>query len=813
MLALRNVTKDAPLGIENDLIELLSSHSLEEAHIWKSGFGNTFVELLERQINLKALSVPNYIVNLKYMRKLEKLSILSDNGSQNEVLKMINSKSDRLTHLRAPLSLLSLLQRNDFPYLRGVDTVISSSADLPRKESSSDISSRRREERHLSSLASVSSAMTIQIDSSWDNTTLDLALCSDTALFSTTTTVTISTPENKVNFEWPSCFLNYTQVVELSVVNGPRVELSKLPLSISRLHITKAEISDATALVDILRHFPAGIRSLWLIQVPRKLSISPGDLSNCSAIHPGCLANLTVLFISNSTFLSTGLEPEWFFRELGATCPMLYEIRSSSNGWRGELPSDLFTNIFPNVELIELSHNQFVGSIPSLSNAVRGLYLSNNFLESWPSIPSQPTTSPLSVVWLANNALHTIPSRDSFRRMRLLVSLILSDNPNLTGELPAPWPTQEYIDTHSVSDIYLMIYWASNCAFNGTLPELPVFQTRLTSNGLNFMFSENRLTGTIPESWANFSFQSLALASNPGLHGSIPKRFGQYPSSSWLTLDLYNTSISGPLFNLQSANTRYSLNLRLHCSLVDTCSRALNPLPNGTAFASSCYISHLHSHCSTELIGGVSCSVINDTECRASLGQASNSCPGQHPLPLDKWKCIGNTWTVDGLELIDTPTITVRSSTVVNGNLSQLQQITFTGITGVRIEVTGCAQLPKKIVIVLTPTEYEQLRDGKKKVADLIHSSQCSFGATNGVQVEISGPKKRRTCEKIMASIVSKGQTVQGVFQIDKSACNRWWVILVAVLGAVLIVVIIVVIVFIVLNSRREKKAMRAIAK
>lgn len=117
---------------------------------------------------------------------------------------------------------------------------------------------------------------------------------------------------------------------------------------------------------------------------------------------------------------------------------------------------------------------------------------------------------------------------NSIFSLRNLSSLDVSNNPSLTGNLPA-----------SISGLsFLTNLQLSNCDFYGTVPSAVGKLPRLTQLDL----SNNHFTGPIPDFDPYSSIRRIVLSTN-NFTGFIPPSYGKLQNLT--TLDLQNNSLQG----------------------------------------------------------------------------------------------------------------------------------------------------------------------------------------------------------------------------------------------------------------------------
>lgn len=177
-----------------------------------------------------------------------------------------------------------------------------------------------------------------------------------------------------------------------------------------------------------------------------------------------------------------------------------------------------------------------------------------------------------------------------------------------------------------------------------------------------------------------------------------------------------------------------------------------------------------------------------------------NGC-GPEPTPLGLFNCSNGVWSYNtSLGSVAAPVLSISTPIVIDGNFS-VPSIQFNGLNA-SIQVTGCAAFPSQVLVTLTPQEYIALKANHTQYADLI-KSQCAVPSGSNINIQVNAPSKR-SCDKIKANLISNGQTMTGVFRLDSSKCNTWWIILVSVLGGVFIIVIVLVLIFALVPAARE---------
>ncbi|MED6114224.1 hypothetical protein PIB30_078370 [Stylosanthes scabra] len=188
--------------------------------------------------------------------------------------------------------------------------------------------------------------------------------------------------------------------------------------------------------------------------------------------------------------------PEWFWYKL----PLLqYQLNMSHNNFVGAIPS--LPLRLPHGALIDLSSNQFEGAIPSFLLHASWLILSENKFSNISSFLCQDNSiaKTMGSLVLANNQLEgSLP--DCWESVSSLLFLDLSNN-NLTGKIPPSMGSLVKLEA---------LVLRSN-GFIGKLPS----NLKNCTNLFLLDASENLLSGPIP-SWIGENFQRLIVLSMSG---------------------------------------------------------------------------------------------------------------------------------------------------------------------------------------------------------------------------------------------------------------------------------------------------------
>ncbi|CAI0546277.1 unnamed protein product [Linum tenue] len=264
----------------------------------------------------------------------------------------------------------------------------------------------------------------------------------------------------------------------------------------------------------------------------RNLHLSDNTLNGTIPLSICKMADLQVLSLRNN-YLSGELPDCW--RDLSTSS--LWVVDVSNNSLSGEIPSSM--GLLRSLGMLLLSENNLVGEIPSsLQNcsALTSIDLGENQLSG--EIPSwlAENLSATFVLRLRSNQFHgQIP--EALCNLPLLHFLDLSHN-NLSGGIPK-----------CLDNLTAIVY--------GNSSELYYQETKVVTKGraydynrnlalLNVIdFSENNLSGPIPEEMTKLlSLRVLNLSSNH-ISGAIPEKIGDLKVLE--TLDLSHNQLSGEI--------------------------------------------------------------------------------------------------------------------------------------------------------------------------------------------------------------------------------------------------------------------------
>lgn len=176
----------------------------------------------------------------------------------------------------------------------------------------------------------------------------------------------------------------------------------------------------------------------------------------------------------------------------------------------------------------------------------------------------------------------------------------------------------------------------------------------------------------------------------------------------------------------------------------------------------------------------------------------SGACP--MPGPGESFVCVDGVWT--SFTDVNTTIIIATGPVTVFGNVNVSESIVINGFQSSLI-VNGCLILNGSIIIELSDDDLDKI--SKKTGAFtyeyyqlLLSSQNCPF--TNSSQLDVQVRKTgKNQCAKVSmdAQTDSEHKLLAGIFRVNRTSCNIWWIILVSVLcGVVLLAVIVLVLVF-----------------
>lgn len=522
-------------------------------------------------------------------------------------------------------------------------------------------------------------------------------------------------------------------------------------------------------------------------------------------------------FNFNANYISLTTIPDGLFPGdlLGGSATFQFEAQSC--GLTGTLPPTLLHGLSSLTFFrFDTSYNQLSGSLPSSlfsSWSWSGSYdfyyaVNNNSLSG--SIPAgllttglaaSTTMSNIALELDANRLSGTLPSLFTSSDGTVTISVtyfiyLRFNNNSLSGPLPSGLLSSMTMATDTslsldVSDNPLNTEFPSDL-----LKPLPGYRAFVTANNaklygsppaecwanantwVTYSFAGNALNGTIPSAWASCVFTSIDLSSNPSLHGTIPSSLLQI--SALTTFSASSTSLTGTLPTVASTLTSLSL-LNTQLSFCDESS-----LSSLDEFVGTCSVSG----------GGVcACAKSYDAVCTVVCAPCSNS-----TRPSTDFTCVYGVWTASSTNATTIVIPSGAGTVVVTGNL------TSTGVViqglGSSINVTGTVANLTHITIELSQSQAESI--GSSSVLQVL----LNTGNSSDLSSVTVSSKVTSGCKKVKAekTVTNGGATLGAYLTLDKSGCNTWWIIVVAVVAGVVVIGVSIIILLAIFNkSCREK--------
>lgn len=505
-------------------------------------------------------------------------------------------------------------------------------------------------------------------------------------------------------------------------------------------------------------------------------------------------------------YISPTLFPSGFLANTGKPT---FNFLIADNDIIGSIPPSLFANInyFEKFNFAANRNRQLTGPLPPLfangfipasENSSLSVTLSQCTIDG--SIPSNFITNglsantligPLSVDLASNFLTGAIPSdlmqtgAVTFKSQNIFLRFAGNQ---LTGSIPP-----QLID--GVAPVALSPSFSLDLTNNRIEGPLPSLSNCLPATPLVLTLDGNRINGSIPNDWQNCNFQTITLANNGGLNGTIP---AELLNRSLGTFHASHTSLSGNIPKLSSTLT----NLDLSYTKIDFCTAPsitsadgwsapnCNLLETSACGCTAYYPNACIAACSMWPIAPIPPFPTPTAPIAPAPIPPSVTCTGTPPSPT--FVCIGGVWTAIGS--VETPILNIPSGagTVVVSNISS-NSIVLNGLNA-SIEITGCATNLTSLTITLTETQAGEI--GKSELIKLLLSSSSANCSVDLNSIDLSTTISGSSCKKVSVKKVTSddGSTLSGIFTLDNSSCKTWWIILVSVVCGVIVLIVLALI-------------------
>ncbi|KAI3801991.1 hypothetical protein L1987_30111 [Smallanthus sonchifolius] len=235
-------------------------------------------------------------------------------------------------------------------------------------------------------------------------------------------------------------------------------------------------------------------------------------------------------------------------------CTNLNYLDLSQNYFVGRLPNDI-SRLSPDLWYLNLYGNNFTGDIPAnISKLSKLSSLKLHMTHFNGSFPEEiGNLKDLEVLKMGYNAFTPSKLPESFFQLKKLQVFIMPDA-NLIGELPSNLINMESLELLDLSLNNIVGSIPSDLFLLKNLTEVYLFHNKLTGGipdsieALNMKmidFSQNILTGKIPDGFSNLmSLTNLTLSMNQ-LSGEVPAGIGRLPMLQ--DLRIFTNNLSGEL--------------------------------------------------------------------------------------------------------------------------------------------------------------------------------------------------------------------------------------------------------------------------
>lgn len=431
-------------------------------------------------------------------------------------------------------------------------------------------------------------------------------------------------------------------------------------------------------------------------------------------------------------------------------------------------------------------HGSFFGDVSSslawfilnMDNNPLGDTVDISFFSGLSNSPGRDRTLFLSLVncsltgTIPNSVLGTLTS-----------STVRLDHNRLSGTIPLPVMFTSVVSTNPVT-------FDLSASYNSLQTKLDLVSAPSGSDlSVSLDFSHCDLTDLITSGNASYLVK-LDISSNVGMTGNLSNfLFGA--TSKLSHLNASHTSLSMNIPDVSVLPHPQLNTLDLSSTAIDFCSQVTgtfqptNPVP-GALFQ---------------------CSLLNTTAERKCMKKYPPTCFGltQYPSescplasqPSPQFECRNNMWVSTSSVItpsIIIPTIGSPQTVLVEGNVES-SSIVFNGF-GTTLIINGCANNLTTITVTLTP---EQLKDiGKQTTQELLVLANITCNVDTLAHVQLDSKVTGSSCRKVKATKATSNGQLSGIFAVDSSGCNRWWIILVSVICGLLVIAVVIVVLFVI---------------
>lgn len=151
------------------------------------------------------------------------------------------------------------------------------------------------------------------------------------------------------------------------------------------------------------------------------------------------------------------------------------------------------------------------------------------------------------------------------------------------------------------------------------------------------------------------------------------------------------------------------------------------------------------------------------------------------------WLVVGNLQLTPSSPLVVSGPLTIQGDLVENGGLTLVAQ--GRGVVPT-LNVTGCVSIVSSVSVQVTPKQLASMAKSGSKESQMIMESGCPID--KGAQL-VATKVSSKTCRKVTSTSQTSSSPNTGrsqltvLFNVNSSACNTWWIILVAVIGGIIV--------------------------